>query len=340
MEYRTLGRTGVQVSNLCFGTMSFGGDADETTAAAMFNRCREAGVNFFDCANVYNKGRSEEILGRLITAAGCRDEVVITSKVNFPMTADPNGRGSSRRHIMRQVEGSLKRLGAGWIDLYFLHGWDAKTPMDESLRALDDLVHQGKILYAGVSNWAAWQIAKALGISALKNLTRFECIQPMYSLVKRQVEVEVLPLALSEQVGVMTYSPLGGGLLTGKFGVGRQPESGRLTVNKMYQTRYGDEINFEVADRLTAYAAERGEHPATLAVAWVMSHPAITAPIVGARNLEQLEPSLRAAELKMTPEWRAELSALSPEPPSRHRPERGKEGDDLPRGVGEVAEAL
>ena len=316
MEYRTLGRTGVQVSSLCFGTMSFGGDADETTAAAMFNRCREAGVNFFDCANVYNKGRSEEILGRLIAAAGCRDEVVITSKVNFPMTPDPNGRGSSRRHIMRQVEGSLKRLGAGWIDLYFLHGWDAKTPMDESLRALDDLVHQGKILYAGVSNWAAWQIAKALGISALKNLTRFECIQPMYSLVKRQVEVEVLPLALSEQVGVMTYSPLGGGLLTGKFGVGRQPESGRLTVNKMYQTRYGDEINYEVADRLTAYAAERGEHPATLAVAWVMSHPAITAPIVGARNLEQLEPSLRAAELKMTPEWRAELSALSPEPPS------------------------
>jgi len=316
MEYRTLGRTGVQVSSLCFGTMSFGGDADETTAAALFNRCREAGINFFDCANVYNKGRSEEILGRLIAAAGCREEVVITSKINFPMTPDPNGRGSSRRHIMRQVEGSLKRLGAGWIDLYFLHGWDAKTPMDESLRALDDLVHQGKILYAGVSNWAAWQIAKALGISALKNLARFECIQPMYSLVKRQVEVEVLPLALSEQVGVMTYSPLGGGLLTGKFGVGRQPESGRLTANKMYQTRYGDEINYEVADRLTAYAATRGEHPATLAVAWVMSHPAITAPIVGARNLEQLEPSLRAAELKMTPEWRAELSALSPEPPS------------------------
>ena len=172
------------------------------------------------------------------------------------MTPDPNGRGASRRHIMRQVEGSLKRLGTGWIDLYFLHGWDAKTPMDESLRALDDLVHQGKILYAGVSNWAAWQIAKALGISALKNLARFECIQPMYSLVKRQVEVEVLPLAQSEQMGVITYSPLGGGLLTGKFGVGRQPESGRLTVNKMYQTRYGDEINYEVADRLTAYAAE------------------------------------------------------------------------------------
>jgi aryl-alcohol dehydrogenase-like predicted oxidoreductase len=217
---------------------------------------------------------------------------------------------------MLQAEGSLRRLGADRIDLYFIHGFDPLTPMDETLRALDDLVRWGKILYVGVSNWAAWQIAKGLGISAAAGLARFECIQPMYSLVKRQVEVEVLPLALSEQVGVITYSPLGGGLLTGKFGVGRQPESGRLTANKLYQTRYGDEINFEVADRLTAYAATRGEHPATLAVAWVMSHPAITAPIVGARNLEQLEPSLKAAELKMTPEWRAELSALSPEPPS------------------------
>ena len=315
MEYRTLGRTGVQVSSLCFGTMSFGGDADEATAAAMFNRCREAGINFFDCANVYNRGRSEEILGHLIAETGCREEVVITSKVTFPMGPDVNARGASRRHIMRMVEGSLKRLGTGWIDLYFIHGQDPKTPMDETLRALDDLVHQGKILYAGVSNWAAWQIAKSLGISALKNLTSFECIQPMYSLVKRQAEVEVLPLAQSEQMGVISYSPLGGGLLTGKFGVDRRPEAGRLTANKFYQMRYGDPINYEVADRLTAYAAAHSYHPATLAVAWVMSHPAITAPIIGARNLEQLAPALAAADVKMTPEWRAELSALSPEPP-------------------------
>lgn len=315
MQYRTLGRTGVQVSSLCFGTMSFGGDADEETAAAMFNRCREAGVNFFDCANVYNKGRSEEILGRLIAAASCREEVVITSKVSFPMGSDVNARGASRRHILRQVEGSLKRLGTDWIDLYFIHGQDPKTPMDETLRALDDLVHAGKILYAGVSNWAAWQIARSLGVSALKNLARFECIQPMYSLVKRQAEVEILPLAQAEQMGVITYSPLGGGLLTGKFGATRRPETGRLTVNRMYQARYGDPINYEVADRLTAYAGDRGVHPATLAVAWVMSHPAVTAPIIGARNLEQLEPSLRAAEFAMTPELRAELSALSPEPP-------------------------
>ena len=336
MEYRTLGRTGVQVSSLCFGTMSFGGDADETTAAAMFNRCREAGVNFFDCANVYNKGRSEEILGRLIAEAGCRDEVVITSKVNFPMTPDPNGRGSSRRHIMRQVEGSLKRLGAGWIDLYFLHGWDAKTPMDESLRALDDLVHQGKILYAGVSNWAAWQIAKALGISALKNLTRFECIQPMYSLVKRQVEVEVLPLALSEQVGVMTYSPLGGGLLTGKFGVGRQPESGRLTVNKMYQTRYGDEINFEVADRLTAYAADARR--ASRHVGRGLGHVASRDHRADRRRAQPGAVGAVAASRGAQDDARMAGRAVGALTGAalRHRPERGKEGDDLPGSVGEV----
>jgi aryl-alcohol dehydrogenase-like predicted oxidoreductase len=316
MQYRTLGRTGVQVSSLCFGTMSFGGDADEATAAALFNRCREAGVNFFDCANVYNKGRSEEILGRLIAEAGCREEVVITSKVCFPMGPDVNARGASRRHVLRMVEGSLKRLNTDWIDLYFIHGQDPKTPMDETLRALDDLVRQGKILYAGVSNWAAWQIAKSLGISALKNIVRFECIEPMYSLVKRQVEVELLPLAQSEQMGVITYSPLGGGLLTGKFGVDRQPETGRLTVNKLYRTRYGDPVNYAVADRLTAYAGARDVHPATLAVAWVMSHGAITAPIVGARTLAQLVPSLAAAEFPMTPEMRAELSALTPEPPT------------------------
>ncbi len=313
MEYRVLGRTGVQVSRLCFGTMSFGGDADEEMSAAMFKRCREVGINFFDCANVYQAGRAEEILGRLI--AGSRDELVITSKVHFPMGPDINARGLSRRHIMQAVEGSLRRLGTDRIDLYFVHGFDPLTPMDETLRALDDLVHAGKVLYLGVSNWAAWQIAKALGISAAQGLARFECIQPMYNLVKRQAEVEILPLAQSEQLGVISYSPLGGGLLTGKFGKDRRPESGRLVENKMYMTRYGDPQYYEIAERFAAYARERGLHPASLAVAWVMSHPAITAPIIGARNIEQLEASLAALEIKMTPEWRAEISALSPEPP-------------------------
>jgi aryl-alcohol dehydrogenase-like predicted oxidoreductase len=313
VEYRTLGQTGVQVSRLCFGTMSFGDVADEATSAAMFHRCREIGINFFDTANVYAGGRSEEILGKLI--ADCRDEIVLTSKVGFPTGKDVNARGLSRRHLTLAVEASLKRLGTDRLDLYFLHTFDPQTPIEETLRALDDLVRQGKILYPAASNWTAWQIATALGISAREGLARFECIQPMYNLAKRQAEVEILPLAQAERLGVISYSPLGGGLLTGKYGTKQRPEQGRLVDNAMYVRRYGDPAYYEIAERFSAYAEERGVHPATLAVAWVMSNPALTAPIIGARNLEQLEASLAALEVPMTPEWRAEISALSIEPP-------------------------
>jgi len=312
MEYRTLGQTGVQVSRLCFGTMSFGDVADEETSAAMFQRCREAGINFFDTANVYAGGRSEEILGRLI--ADCRDEVVLTSKVGFPTAEDVNAQGLSRRHIMLAVEASLRRLGTDRLDLYFLHKFDPRTPMEETLRALDDLVHQGKILYPAASNWAAWQIATALGVSAQEGLARFACIQPMYNLVKRQAEVEILPLAQAEGLGVISYSPLGASMLTGKYGATRRPEQGRLVENEMYMKRYGDPAYYETAERFSAHAQERGVHPATLAVAWVAAHPAITAPIIGARNVAQLEASLAALDVDMTPEWRAEISALSAEP--------------------------
>jgi aryl-alcohol dehydrogenase-like predicted oxidoreductase len=216
---------------------------------------------------------------------------------------------------MLGIEASLQRLGTDRLDLYFIHGFDANTPADETLRALDDLVHQGKILYPAVSNWSAWQIAKALGLSASQGLARFECIQPMYNLVKRQAEVEILPLAQAEHMGVISYSPLGGGLLTGKFGADSRPGSGRLVENPVYVKRYGDNEYYEAADRFVAYAREHQLHPATLAVAWVMAHPAITAPIIGARNLEQLAPSLAAADVQMTPEWRAEISTLSLEPP-------------------------
>ena len=312
MKYRTVGKTGVQVSCLCFGTMSFGGNADEATSKAMFQRCREVGMNFFDTANVYSQGRSEELLGECL--ADCRDEMVLATKVFYPMGKDINARGLSRRHIMLEVEKSLRRLKTDRIDFYFVHLFDENTPMEETLRALDDLQAQGKILYPAVSNWAAWQIAKALGIAAREQLARFELIQPMYNLVKRQAEVEMLPLAVSEQLGVISYSPLGAGLLTGKYGVNKRPEQGRLVEEQRYTARYADEMNFVVADRFTTYAAEHGMHPATLAVAWVMSNPAITAPIIGARNLEQLEPSLAALDVDMTPQWRNEISSLSVTP--------------------------
>ena len=316
MDYRTVGRTGVKVSQLCFGTMSFGDTADEAESARLFSRCLDTGINFFDSANVYARGRSEEILGKLMK--GQRDSLVITSKVFGKMGEDVNARGLSRRHITKAVEDSLKRLGTDRLDFYFVHQFDHDTPVEETLRALDDLVERGLILYPAVSNWAAWQIAKALGIAAREGLARFELVQPMYNLVKRQAEVEILPLARSEGLGVIPYSPLGGGLLTGKYSTKAKPEAGRLVENKMYTKRYGDDVYFEVAEKFTAYAEDKGVHPVTLAVAWVGSHEAVTAPIIGARNVEQLEPSLAAASFDMTPEMRAEISALSPSPPPAH----------------------
>ena len=316
MKYRMLGRTGVKVSSLCFGTMSFGDIADEAESARMFNRCRELGINFFDCANTYAGGRSEEILGGLI--ADCRDDIVLTTKAVSRTGADVNAGGASRRHLQIAVEDSLRRLQTDRIDVYFLHHYDAATPVEESMRALDDLVRQGKILYPAVSNWSAWQVMQAQGIAAREGLARIECLQPMYNLVKRQAEVEILPMAQNEQIGVIPYSPLGGGLLTGKYSPDTRPDSGRLIENTMYQKRYRLGDYYQSAADFTAHARKRGIHPATLAVAWVMAHPAITAPIIGARNLTQLEASLAALDVDMTPDWYAEIASLSPTPPPAH----------------------
>jgi aryl-alcohol dehydrogenase-like predicted oxidoreductase len=313
MNYRFLGQTGVKVSSLCFGTMTFGAEADEAESSAMFRACRDAGVNFFDCADIYAGGRSEEILGRLIKDG--REDVVITSKAYFATSKDVNAMGVSRRHIMSAVEASLRRLGTDRIDVYFIHRFDDRTALEETLRALDDLVRQGKIVYAGASNFAAWQVAKALGISANRGWAFFACIQPMYSLVKRQAEVEILPMALSEKLGVITYSPLAGGLLSGKYRAAERPVTGRLMTHKISQIRYGENSYHEVAGRFAVFARERGFNPAGLAIAWVAGHPAVTAPIIGARTTAQLRACLAAADVPMTGELRAEISALSPEPP-------------------------
>lgn len=313
VDYRVVGKTGVKVSNLCFGTMSFGGDADKETSKEMFNLTREAGINFYDCANAYSNGLAEEILGECI--ADCRDEIVLTTKVYNPMGEDINARGLSRRHIMLEVENSLRRLKTDRIDFYFVHSFDDNTPIEETLRALDDLQAQGKILYPAVSNWAAWQMAKALGISEKESLARFELIQPMYNLVKRQVEVEILPFAQSEQLGVITYSPLGAGLLSGKYGINKKPNTGRLVEEDRYSKRYSETTNFEVAERFTAYAKERDIHPVALAISWVKSHPGVTAPIIGARNVEQLKVALSSIDIGMTNEWRNEITNLSVNPP-------------------------
>lgn len=314
MKYKLLGQTGLQVSELCFGTMSFGGDASQEESATMYKACRDRGINFFDCADAYSKGKAETILGKLMR--GERDHLIITSKCFNQMDDDINTRGGNRRHILRAVEASLQRLGTDRLDVLFMHRWDNDVPLEETLRALEQLVQDGKVLYLGASNWAAWQVSKALGIADKRGWLRIDVIQPMYNLVKRQSEVEIFPMAQAENLGVITYSPVGGGLLSGKYGARNRPDSGRIMDKKEYTDRYGEDWVFEVADAFTAYAKKAGHHPVSLAVAWAAQHPAVTCPIIGARNLEQLEPSLNALEVDMDAKMHAEIAALSRTPPN------------------------
>ena len=310
MEYTFLGNTGVQVSRLCFGTMSFGGDADEATSTAMYKACRDAGINFFDCANEYNKGRSEEILGQLVKDH--RDELVLTTKCFTPTAPDVNARGANRRHVVKAVEASLRRLTTDRIDVLFLHRFDPVTPMEEMMRALEDLVRAGKVIYPAVSNWSAWQTQRAVDLQEHNGWSRLQVVQPMYSLVKRQAEVEILPMALANGIGVIPYSPGAAGLLSGKY-LGQA--TGRLKTNKMYEARYGDSWMFEVAEKYVVFCKQRNLHPVSVAIAWAGAHPGVTAPIIGARNLEQLKDSLASVKVDMTPELRAEIADLSRTPP-------------------------
>jgi aryl-alcohol dehydrogenase-like predicted oxidoreductase len=326
MEKRRLGKTGVYVSKLAFGTMSFGHEADEATSALLYAHCRDAGINMFDCADVYAKGRSEQILGRLI--APHRDQIVLATKAGFPASHDVNGRGASRYHLVRACEASLARLGTDRIDIYYVHRFDPDTDLAETLRALELLVQQGKILYPALSNFAAYQAERALGIAERDKLSPAVCVQPMYNLLKRQAEVEILPMAAEQQLGVFPYSPLAGGLLSGKYVAQAEVASARHSVNKAYQTRYAHTHAADVVPEFLAIARELGVHPATLAVAWVLSHPAVTAPLLGARSVEQLAPSLSASELTLDASVRARLNALTPAPqPATDRNDDGTEFD-------------
>ena len=310
MKYKLLGTSGVQVSALCYGCMSFGGDADETTSARMYRASRDAGINFFDTADQYNKGRSEEILGEL--ARGHREELVIATKSFNPTGEDVNARGNSRRHITRAVEKSLKRLQTDRVEILYLHQQDPLAPLEESMRALEDLVRAGKVLYPALSNHAAWQTQLALGVQERLGWARLQALQPMYNLVKRQAEVEILPMALANSIAVVPYSPGAAGLLSGKY---LEKQNGRLVTNKMYEARYGEPWMHEVAARFVQFCRQRELHPVSAAVAWVAAHPAVTAPIIGARNLEQLQPSLDSIKVEMSAALRAEIAALSRTPP-------------------------
>ena len=321
MKYRPLGRTGVQVSELCLGTMAFGGDADEAESARMYAAGRDSGINFVDTADTYCDGESERVLGRL--TKGHRDELVIATKCYNPWGDDVNAGGTSRRHVTRAIEASLRRLGTDRVDVLFLHQFDTRTPIDEQMRGLEDLVRSGKVLYPAASNYAAWQTVAALAVQERHGWARLQVLEPMYNLVKRQAEVEILPMAQAHELSVIPYSPTGGGLLSGKY-AGGGANRGRLHVNRMYTVRYGDEWMHEVAMKFAAFCNERGLHPVSAAVAWVGAHPAVTAPIVGARNLEQLRASLDSVSIDMTPALRAEISALSrTPPPATDRSEEG-----------------
>ena len=311
MNYRPLGRTGVQVSQLCFGTMAFGGDADAAESARMYGAARDAGINFIDTADQYNAGKSEEILGELIR--GHRDDLVIATKCFNPTGKDVNARGANRRHVRRAVEASLKRLGTDRVDVLFLHHYDAHAPLEEHMRSLEDVVRSGKVLYPALSNYSAWQTQAALGYQQRNGWAPLQVIQPMYSLVKRQAEVELLPMAQANGVGVVAYSPAGGGLLSGRYL--QAGATGRHTTNKMYKARYSDEWMHETAAKFVDFCKERGWHPMSAAVAWVGAHPAITAPIIGARSLDQLRASLDSVKIAMTPEVRSQIAAFSRTPP-------------------------
>jgi aryl-alcohol dehydrogenase-like predicted oxidoreductase len=322
MKYRNLGRTGVQVSALCLGCMNFGGRADEADSLRVIDRALDSGINFIDTANVYGhdpadfnvgRGRSEVIVGKALRG-GKRERVFLATKAYFPMGDDPNQMGSSRYHIMAECEASLKRLGVETIDLYQLHHPTNDIPVDETLRALDDLIRQGKIRYIGTSSFAAWQFIESLWVSKEYGLNRFICEQPVYNLLDRRLEREFLPMARTYGIAVIPWSPTAGGFLTGRYRRGQPaPEGSRY--NAFWDSSEKDvliDAAFDVLDVVEAIAAEKGCTPAQLSLAWCLHQPGITSPIIGPRTVEQLEDSLGALDVTITAEDTARLDAVAP----------------------------
>jgi aryl-alcohol dehydrogenase-like predicted oxidoreductase len=300
MKIRKLGRTGLKVSNLCLGTMTFGNaqwGCDESTSRKIVDRFLDAGGNFVDTADVYSNGVSEEITGRAVQ--GRRQQVILATKVAGPMGTSPNDLGLSRKHILDAVDASLRRLGTDYIDLYQVHAYDPTTPLDETLRALDDCVRSGKVRYVGCSNYSAWQLMKATALARELGTARYDCLQPQYSLACRFIEREHLPLCREEGIGVIPWSPLAGGLLTGKIRRGQHVPTGtRASVDPNWE-RFRGERHLAIAERVVELAGELGCTPSQLALGWAASQSGVTSPIFGARTLEQLEDNLGAADLRI-----------------------------------------
>ncbi len=296
MDYRFMGRTGMKVSELCFGTQTFGWGADEPTAHRMADIFVDAGGNFFDTSNIYNEGKSETMLGNWLAKQPDRSKLVIASKVFFPTGDGPNDTGLSRKHIMTQIDESLRRLKTDYIDIYQMHCWDSSTPIDETLSALDDLVKAGKVRYLGASNYTPSQLMHAIMLSEMKGWARFDCLQPEYSLLVRSTEWELLPLCEEQGIGVIPWSPLGGGWLTGKYRRDEAPPPdsrvGRADRWDDQPEQRESERTWRIIDVLLKIAEDRDKHPAQIALNWVKNRPGVTAPIFGARTPEQLESNL------------------------------------------------
>ena len=312
MEYRSLGRTGVRVSPLCLGTMNFGGPTPEDTAIKMFHYALDAGVNFVDTATVYVGGESERVVGAAL-ADGRRDKVILATKVYFPQSDDPNDQGNSRRHIFQAVEDSLRRLQTDWIDLYQVHRPMFDIPQDETLRALDDVIRQGKVRYIGCSTFPAWMVMEALSISEARGLARYVTEQPPYNLLDRRIENELVPLALRHNLGLLPWSPLAMGMLAGRYDDAKDFPTGSRA----------DRIGTWAAERLSPQGIAKGREvsslaqemeltPSQLSLLWVKDQPGVTAPIIGPRTLEHLQDALPVLEMELDPETSARLNQIVP----------------------------
>ena len=316
MEYTRLGNTGLMVSRICLGTMTYGRPTerwpwalDEAQSRPFLQKALELGINFFDTADVYSAGASEEVVGRALRDFARRDEVVLATKVFNPMGPGPNNKGLSRKHIMSAIDASLKRLGTDYVDLYQTHRWDYNTPIEETLEALHDVVKAGKARYIGASSMYSWQFAKALYTADRHGWTRFVSMQPHYNLVYREEEREMIPLCQDQGIGVIPWSPLARGLLTGNRGKERN-ETERARTDAFGKSLYGAESDFDVVHRLAEVAAGRGVPAAQVALAWMLGKPAITAPIVGASKPGHLEDALAALSVKLTDEEVRRLEEL------------------------------
>ena len=316
MNYRHLGRAGVQVSPLCLGTMMFGGQTDEADSIRIIHKAIDAGINFIDTANMYNAGRSEEVVGKAI--ADRRDRVVLATKGRQPMGEGPNQSGAGRLHLMNALDASLKRLGTDCVDIYYVHAPDYDTPIEETLRACDNMVRSGKAHYVACSNYRAWRLCEALWTSDKLSLHGFACVQPLYNIVNRDIEVELLPLCREHGVGVVSYSPLARGILTGKYRSGSAPPEGSRAARndpRMKQAEWR-EASLEVAGRLAEHCGAKGVSPSSFALAWCLANPVLTSVIIGPRTMEQFEDNLKCLEVTITPQDEALVDALVP--PGEH----------------------